>query len=309
MKGKHTIRLEVRAESIEITVKRKYTVIIGDSAIGKSFLFKSLSDMNDEVDCDVIVNPVDTVNGFDLAIESKGQIIIVDESLGIFKDMKKYRSLLRKSDNYFIFITRRHLVHLNYSVKEIYTLYKDNNTLRLKPYYDLSKKFKIENNGVIITEDSNTGNQFYRKVFNTCIVYPRYLESCGNWKVKQIYQKLYETGVIKHKNVYIIIDSAAFGCEMHELKAVIRNNRKDVGNVIISTPEAFEQLVCAAVVGAKDDRIINTYNYCEYNIYKSWEDYFEKLALKVYKGYNKKKYNDKILEIKEGIVEALFELG
>lgn len=308
MRGSHTIRLFLDSEKIEITVKRKYTVIVGDSAIGKSYLFKSLIDMNEEVECDVVVNPVDTMVSFDSAISGSGQIIIVDESLGIFRDMKKYRSLLRKSDNYFIFISRLFIGHLNYSMKEIYTLEKIKNTLKLKPYYDISMKFKIAD-GIIITEDSKTGNEFYRQAFPNCTVYPEYGKDCGNWKVKIVYLDLYNDGILDNQNVYIIIDSSAFGAEISELISVIRNNHSNIKNIVIATPEAFEQLVCAAIISSEDDRMVNTFNYCDYSVYKSWEDYFEKLVVKLFKGYIKNKFFNGILIIKDDIIKALEELG
>lgn len=129
MVGKYRILLQDRYVKYDFYVKRKFTILNGDSSTGKSVFAKHLEvaekDSSVVLSFDVPVrfppnSGVDTI----LKYES-GNIYVIDESCKYLKQSSfsnDFASLLMNSDNYFIIITRKKLSGIPYSVKEIYYL-------------------------------------------------------------------------------------------------------------------------------------------------------------------------------------------
>ena len=162
MIGKYEVSLQSKRVSYQFDVKRKYTVIRGDSAHGKSELCRLISEKGCTVICKVAITVLRSdVNYEALLLNSHNTIYFVDES---FDDIatNKFASVMKNSDNYFVLISRRKLSNIPFSVEEIYTLEKEKlgrglggevNTLIKQYKYSANKDF---NPDVLITEDSNS---------------------------------------------------------------------------------------------------------------------------------------------------------
>lgn len=313
MKGKYSIVVENRNVSFRFSIQRKFTIIKGDSAKGKSYFCNMLLDKNSvKIDCKANLIVVTDIEVFKSLIKESGNILILDEGIDIFKNILMYSKQLKCSDNYFIFITRHYLRGVPYSVREMYSfvskkedsvsLNKESRTITtLKPLYnDNCTVDKIE--GVIITEDTKAGNDFYRRYLPKCIVYPeKGSNKGGKGNVKLHFLELLKDGKLFNKRVFIIVDSAAFGDEIEELMSVININMKDTdvcpNEVIVLLPESFEYLICGAKVGIDDNRLSKTYDYCDAKSYSTWEKYYTDLVSDVLDTYknSKSKYSKKVL--------------
>ena len=126
MKGKHKVIVRNNRLHYEFEVKRNITIIQGDSATGKTTLVEMIRQAANLglssgvfVDCDV---PCRTLEGTDWKIllqHLSGNIIFIDEENSFIKT-EEFALAVKKSDNYFVLITRENLYNLPYSVEEIY---------------------------------------------------------------------------------------------------------------------------------------------------------------------------------------------
>ena len=118
------------------------------------------------------------------------------------------------ADNYFVIISREGLPQLPYSVDEIYGLWKGKRAGKYREarriynemYHIYGSIPELPNQlKVVITEDSNSGYDFFRALFGDhCI------SSRGKSNIKHM--------LLKNANhpVLAIVDGAAFGPEMQE---------------------------------------------------------------------------------------------
>lgn len=126
MIGKYDIRIRNKFVTYEFCVKRKYTIIRGDSGTGKSYLCKMISEPSVERKCDVKLSVLPSNNWEIILANVQNQIIFVDESFKAIKS-NDFASAMKRSDNYFVLITRHDLKAVPYSVSEIYNLSSKNN--------------------------------------------------------------------------------------------------------------------------------------------------------------------------------------
>lgn len=199
MKGRHHIIVESSSIKYEFTIKRNITVIQGDSATGKTTLIELLSEysrgnnrgirVQSDVPCEVYSDRDDR---WEYSLEGmKGSIVFIDEDYRFIysKDFSEY---LQKADNYFVLITRKPLKNLPYSINEIYGIrttgkyhFPEQVYHEFYPIYDDSEDKETEEKCLVITEDEESGYQFFESVVGTddCI------SAGGNTK---IYQKILE---------------------------------------------------------------------------------------------------------------------
>lgn len=169
METQHDILVQNKRDiQFKISIKRKFTVIRGDSATGKSTLFQMVSDANTStgtgvnIACDApVVALYETGYQYELSNES-GKIYIIDEDFSHLKT-REFASLLLRSDNCFIIITRESLPAIPYSYQEIYkirTSGKYHSLERVYPDYD-----KLVEKDMIVTEDEDAGLEYYQHFF------------------------------------------------------------------------------------------------------------------------------------------------
>lgn len=93
MIGKYDIEVVTRKVDYQLTVERNITILRGNSATGKSTLYRAI----------------------------KQSIVFVDEGAK-FINTEEFATAIKKSDNYYVLITRQDLGNLPYSIHEIYEL-------------------------------------------------------------------------------------------------------------------------------------------------------------------------------------------
>ena len=125
MVGKYHIEIVTKRVRFLLEVKKKYTIICGDSGIGKSIfvnyvmeyqLYGRSSGLN--LKCDVPIKRILNAEDFNTF---SGCILVIDEGDDVLKS-KDIASLFKDSDNYFIIVSREKLGYLPYSYKEIYEI-------------------------------------------------------------------------------------------------------------------------------------------------------------------------------------------
>lgn len=104
------------------------TVILGDSATGKTTLIDLLSTYSRfengngirlESDVPCVVYTGDNNTWKQVLMDVKGSIIFIDEDHS-FVFGEEFAGLVKESDNYYVIITRRPLYNLPYSIEEVY---------------------------------------------------------------------------------------------------------------------------------------------------------------------------------------------
>lgn len=272
MIGKYDIEVYNARVHYFLTVKRNITILKGDSATGKSELIRLVADheMNGAssgitVKCDAPCTVLTAIDWEHRMITLHEHIIFIDETAGFLKS-KRFAELVRGCDNYFVIVTRDDLSELPYSVDEIYGLrnassdYKSYKQVYNEIYklYNLTIDHKVKPEHVI-TEDSNSGYQCFEKI------YPDICEPAGGKS------KVYDI-IRRQDHVLVIVDGAAFGCEMEKIMRYLNVFRKDC---IIYAPESFEYLILkAGIIQVSSDILDKTYKYADSKDYISWEEFY-----------------------------------
>ena len=139
---------------------------------------------------------------------------------------------------------------------------------------------------LIITEDSNSGYEFYHKLFGeTCC------SAEGKSNILSYLQKSHE------KEILAIVDGAAFGPEMQHVMQYIRDSRN---KIVLYAPESFEYLLLRAnIIDRTSEATEKTYELADSREYFSWEEFYtayliEQTRNTIYE-YSKKKLKDTYL--------------
>ena len=152
----------------------------------------------------------------------KNSIIYIYEG-NKFVSSVEFAEEVKKSDNYFVIITRETLETLPYSVDEIYGIRNSGKYGTLKNVYN--EMYKIYTNvnvnesvkvDYIITEDSKAGYQFFKEVYSS-----EHLQCISADGKSNIYKHLK-----KDKNVLVVADGAAFGSEVEKIELYARQGYK-----------------------------------------------------------------------------------
>ncbi len=305
MVGKYHITVTSKWLRYDFDVKRKITIIQGDSATGKTTLIQLIQDIVDEksgpgtslycpVSCVVLSgNLTDAVNKINQYTEA---VIFVDEQER-FLYTKEFAESVMNSPCYFVFITRDDLSMLPYSINEIYCLknsgYYQNTRQTYNSmhqiYPELLDNKEFINPDIIITEDTNSGFEMFEAVAKEkgidCV------SAGGKSNVGRAITDY------KEKSIVAIVDGAAFGADIK--KALHR--AKYCKDAHIYAPESFEYLLLQS--GILEDRFLaelnNTEEYAESSEYASWERYYTELITKSTQGsiykYSKSKLNNNYL--------------
>ena len=163
MFGKYKVKIYSKRISYEFEVRRKYTILKGFSAEGKSELCRLVSEKGGNVDCQVKISVLRSDIDYEALLgATSNTIYLVDESFDNI-GTKEFASIMKHSDNYFVLITRRSLKNVPYSINEIYTLKSEkleSNSDKIKNVFknrfDISNKLDF-NPDILISEDSKSG--------------------------------------------------------------------------------------------------------------------------------------------------------
>lgn len=288
MKGKHRITIQNKRIRYDFEIKRNITIIRGDSATGKTALVDMVRDYYEngvesgiELQCVKICVVLEGRNWQVQLAAVKDSIVFIDE-VSEFVSSKDFASNIQKTDNYYVIVTRESLSALPYSVNEIYGIKNSGKYGSLKQTYnELYQLYggedftKVIEPDMLITEDSNSGFQFFDAICK------EHQLSCISAKGKSnifSYLTSQETG-----KVMVIADGAAFGAEMEKMMKLLEIR----DDVVLYLPESFEWLVLkSGVIHDSEIPLIlgAPYDYLESSEYLSWERYFTELLVKKTEG-------------------------
>ena len=286
MKGKHHIIVESARLKYEFDIKRNITIIQGDSATGKTTLIDLLSDyqngrenspvhIESDVPCEVFAGAGDRWRAvLELITDS---IVFIDEE-NHFIRQKEFAEVVRNSTNYFVLITREALPVLPYSIHEIYGIrtsgkyhFPEKIYHEFYPIYGDTLNPALNSDAVMrmITEDTDSGNQFFRSFF-------REPENCigagGNSKIYSTMRKQDADRLLS-----VVADGAAFGAFVARVLEYVQKR----GKTLLYLPESFEWLILKSGVAAEKEMekiLEHPEDYIESSEYMSWEQFFtEKL--------------------------------
>ncbi|MDO4962084.1 MAG: translation initiation factor 2 [Eubacteriales bacterium] len=279
MKGKHHISVESLHLKYEFEIRRNITIIQGDSATGKTTLIDLLREYNLrgelspvrlESDVPCIVFDGTDENWKLLIRATKGSIIFIDEGYS-FIFSEEFADVIAATNNYYVLITRRPLICLPYSVKEIYGIRTTGKyhfpEQVYHEFYQLYEEEEITGgeNVLFITEDSGSGYQFFKQC---CSGRLECISADGNGNIYQTLKALPSDG-----KIVVIADGAAFGAYIAKVMTYAESRR----NILLYLPESFEWMILkSGVIKTKDIRAILNHpeEYIESSQYFSWERFF-----------------------------------
>lgn len=276
MTGKYDIVLYNNKIHYRLTVRRNITVLRGDSATGKSELIRLLTLHNSNprssgitLICDRPCMVLDEGN-WELLLGSYAERIFFIDEGNAFLRTKEFADAVRGADNYFVIISRESLPQLPYSVDEIYGLREGTDSGRYRvPRRVYNEMYRIYGSiqsmvlqpDFVITEDSNSGYEFFQILFpNRCV------SAQGKSNIKRL--------LLEHTNqtVLAVVDGAAFGPEMQACMELVYSfgSRQSV-----FAPESFEYLILeSGLIEVPKAILEETWSYADSARYFSWEEFY-----------------------------------
>lgn len=285
MKGRFQVTATSKRVEYRFSITRKYTIIRGDSATGKTTLYNMLLDFERgersiSFHSDVPCVSANYLGGrWDLVLPTvHNSIVFIDEDSKWVRS-KQFAEAAKVSDNYFVIIGRYPLPMIPYSVHEIYDIKTSGHFHYLKPIFT-SKEFEFTPD-CILTEDSDSGFQFFSSACKNC------MSAKGK---SNIFPMLHE-----HKypgnDCLVVADGAAFGSEIERV-AQLKNfcSRR----VKLYLPESFEYMLLKLPMFSTLNRVkkvlANPADFID-TTYNSWEQFFTaflcELTLGTPAGYTK----------------------
>lgn len=305
MKGIHKITVQNKRIRYQFELKRNITVIRGDSATGKTTLIDMIQEYYEEggesgiklrsdKEC-VVISSNRRWKQELIGIEDS--IVFIDEgNKFVFED--EFASYIKSTDNYYVIVTREGIPTLPYSVKEIYGIRNSGKYGDLKqvynefyPFYSINEESQIDKKEIILTEDSNSGYQFFESVTSEMEVRS---ETAGG--KSNIFSKLQELNEIKRgQKILVVADGAAFGSEIEKVEKMRRINDQ----IDLYLPESFEWMILKSGILEEKrikDILDQPTDYIESKEYFSWERFFTELLVRETKNtqfqYFKSKLNN-----------------
>lgn len=318
MKGKHRIIVSTKRLKYDFEIRRNLTVIRGDSATGKTTLVDMIREyVNNpsgtpvELTCDKKCYVLEGSLWKEQLSAMQDSIVFIDEGNEFIKTVE-FADTIQKTDNYYVIVSRESLPSLPYSVEEIYGIRTSGKYGTLKPCYHefyriygaqtLKKDIKPE---VVITEDSNSGYQFFNSVCRQQQL------KCETMNGKS--NVFHYLNMHKNERILVIADGAAFGSEIDRVMQLMGG--KD--QVVLYLPESFEWLILKAkVVKSKwaDQVLEKPWEYVESKTYFSLERFFTAVLIEEtngsYLAYAKRKLNPAYLNdsVKDSILEQMTKI-
>ena len=177
MKGKHRVVVSTKRLKYDFELRRNLTIIRGDSATGKTTLIDMIQDyVNNpsgtpvELICDKKCFVLEGALWKEQLSGISDSIIFIDEGNEFIKT-EEFAGKIQKTDNYYVIASRESLPSLPYSVEEIYGIKTSGKYGTLKQsYHEFYRIYGADtykdsvNPEIVITEDRNSGYQFFEHV-------------------------------------------------------------------------------------------------------------------------------------------------
>lgn len=274
MNGAYRVQLKSNRISYDFEVKRKITMIRGDSGTGKTTMMNLLTQALGRVAgfqliCDVACAIVPLGDDWrSIVLSNSNRIYFIDETHNCFND-PKFAGTIKESDNYFVLICRDDYDSIPYSVNEIYEIKNSGKFNRLIPVFVQNEEAFSPT--YIITEDSGAGYQFFNKSTNIHV-------DSAEGKSK-IYSKVVTLPM--NERLLIVIDGAAFGSNLSDLLELLERRFM---HYCIFAPESFEFLLLSSPMFdfwfTGNTRLSNPEEYVRPKHF-SWEQYFTDLLVEI----------------------------
>lgn len=279
MKGVHYIRLENKRISFDIELKRKITIITGDSATGKSTLINEIDRLlndgrsykNNSTAELLVLSGKDIRNTLIRIRMAKSMIILADESLGGLTS-NEFAKTVNKSSCYFVIVTREMLSGIPYSVDSVVKMVTDKrNRHTVEPIYkNTSSAESVKCRPYyVVCEDSKSGFIFLKLIDTTDSRVFTALNKDG------VIDKALEKFHTEHKPVLIFADGAAFGPYAKRLVSL-----QTFKGIDAYLPESFEFVLLHSPIFENDSQLQkvlnNVYNHIDSSCISA-EQYFEQL--------------------------------
>ena len=299
MKGKYRVSVQNKKIKYDFEIRRNITIIRGDSATGKTTLIDMIREYDEngedsgiELVCEKTCSVLEGRNWKERLSLMENSILFIDEG-NAFVASKDFAKEIHNSTNYYVIVTRESLPALPYSVNEIYGIKNSGKYGHLKQTYNemyniynmdsLKSDLKPE---VVITEDSNSGYQFFE---NVCKEHN--LECHSAYGKSNIFHMLEEQ---KQKEILVIAAGAAFGPEMEKVMRLVQIKK----NIALYLPESFEWIILKTDI-IKDselkDILREPWIFIDSEKHASWERFFTTILTErtenTYLRYNKKNLN------------------
>lgn len=295
MLGKHHIIVESKRLKYEFDIKRNITVVLGDSATGKTTLIDMLSSygrfsegsgIRVESDVPCVVYSQSGGDWRTILENIHSSIIFIDEDYS-FVFSEDFAALVKDSTDYFVIITRRPLYNLPYSVNEIYGIrtsgkyhFPEQIYHEFYKIYDMNDENQSDDKYTFYLEDSRAGYDFYKNVFGDKI--------CRSFDGNSNISKVLNDEAVD--NAIVIADGAAFGAFIEDLINVTDGK----SNIIIYLPESFEWLVLKSGIVEYEglgDILDAPERFIRSEEYFSWERYFTALLQHATEGDPVRRYS------------------
>ena len=315
MKGMYRVVVSTKRLKYDFVIRRNITIIQGNSATGKTTLVDMIreavnntSGTSVDLVCDKKCFVLDGTLWKEQLAAVSNSIVFIDEGNEFIKTIE-FSKFIQNTDNYYVIVTRESLPTLPYSVEEIYGIKTSGKYGKLEQKFnefyriygsDIYKESIHPN--TVLTEDSNSGYQFFKSICNDSHIKCESLNGKSN-----IFQYLNSHD---NENILVIVDGAAFGSEMHRVTELIRDKKE----IAIYLPESFEWLVLLS--GVVKNSMLNSIlespaDHIESKEYFSWERFFTAILIDMtkdsYLAYKKKNLNSVYLTdtVKKSILERI----
>ena len=180
------IHLKTRRVEYKFEIHGKYSVIQGDSGVGKTTFYDLVEAMFSDARAvqnlsGVKLIPIGRVASLGVLSEYVGAIFVVDEFSSLYKE-PKFARYLQESENYFIFINRDEVM-LGYLPLPVESIYEMNASGK---FHTLNHKFPRQEICLteiperIIVEDSKSGYLFFKDMLQESSVKVQTAEGAGN---------------------------------------------------------------------------------------------------------------------------------
>lgn len=315
MRGIHHIIVYNGSLKYEFDLRRNLTVIRGDSATGKTTLIEMIQeylvdgpDSGVSLSCDVPCRVLTGNLWKEQLSGAKHAIVFIDEG-NRFVRSAEFAEAVKKSDNYYVIVTRESLEMLPVSVEEIYGIRSSGKYGGLTPvYHEFYHIYSLHGHDTqpikpetVIVEDSNSGFAFFSAVARSaeCI--------SANGK-SNIFHVLCEREFCRE--TLIIADGAAFGSQMNRIERMVKKN----AYLHLYLPESFEWLLLQSGIirnAELRDILADPSGYIDSETYFSWEQYFTDLLVRItrdsYLAYSKRKLNANYLQpaIRKKVMDSI----
>ena len=315
MKGTYRVVVSTKRLKYDFMIRRNITIIQGNSATGKTTLVDMIreavnnpSGASVDLICDKKCFVLDGTLWKEQLTAVSNSIVFIDEGNEFIKTIE-FSKFIQNTDNYYVIVTRESLPTLPYSVEEIYGIKSSGKYGKLEQKFN--EFYRIYGSDIykqsihpdtVLTEDSNSGYQFFKSICDDTHIKCESLNGKSN-----IFQYLNSHD---NENILVIVDGAAFGSEMHRVTELIRDKKR----VAIYLPESFEWLVLLS--GVVKNSMLNSIlerpaDYIESKEYFSWERFFTAILIDMtkdsYLAYTKKKLNSVYLtdNVKKSILDEI----